>query len=245
MLIQDMLQYDIQVFIQIVFMIPNPRQYVQYARVSTKIQDYGIEVQKRKMDEYISKEGGTSIGIFIEKESGKRCDRRELRQAIDLSKSQKAILLVSKLDRLSRDISFIFDLKNSGIEFIVAENPDLNTLTLGIFAVMAQHERELICERVKAGMAVAKEAGKIAGRKEGYKRPKEITKKIIKTRNRKIEDKKEEIIKFATEHGKFIDGSLIKLVEMMKAGRFKNSRGNPYSVRNLKGLGINLKKRRR
>lgn len=221
------------------------RQYVQYARVSTKMQDYGIEVQRRKMDEYVLKEGGITIGIFIEKESGKRCDRRELRKAIDLSKCQKAILIVSKLDRLSRDVSFIFDLKNSGIEFIVAENPYLNTLTLGIFAVVAQHERELICERVKAGMAVAKECGKIAGRKKGYKRPKEVTKSIIQTRNRKTEDKKEEIIKFATEHKKFIDGSLIKLVEMMKAGRFKNSRGNPYSVRNLKELGINLKKKKR
>jgi DNA invertase Pin-like site-specific DNA recombinase len=53
-------------------------------------------------------------------------------------------LVIARLDRLSRNAAFIFTLKDSGVHLVCADMPDVNSLTIGLFAVLAQHERELI-----------------------------------------------------------------------------------------------------
>jgi len=75
-----------------------------------------------------------------------------LTAAIDQTRKIKVTLIIAKLDRLSRNASFIFTLRDSGVDFVCAEIPDANTTTIGIFAVLAQHERELISSRTKAGL---------------------------------------------------------------------------------------------
>ena len=64
------------------------------------------------------------------------------------------MLVIAKLDRLSRNASFIFTLRDSGVNFQCVDMPDANTLTIGIFATLAQHERELISSRTKAALGV-------------------------------------------------------------------------------------------
>ena len=71
-----------------------------------------------------------------------------------------AILVIAKLDRLSRDIEFIARLQKSKVDFVCCDMPEANTLTIGMLAVMAQHERELISDRTKAGLQAAKARGK-------------------------------------------------------------------------------------
>ncbi|MFD1875582.1 recombinase family protein [Hymenobacter bucti] len=56
------------------------------------------------------------------------------------------VLLLAKHDRLSRNASFILTLRDSGVDFVCCDMPDANTLTVGLFAVLAQHERETILE---------------------------------------------------------------------------------------------------
>jgi DNA invertase Pin-like site-specific DNA recombinase len=56
----------------------------------------------------------------------------------------------NKLDRLSRDAHFLLGLEKAGVDFVAADMPQANRLTIGIMAVMAQHEREMISERAKA-----------------------------------------------------------------------------------------------
>jgi DNA invertase Pin-like site-specific DNA recombinase len=68
-------------------------------------------------------------------------------------------LVIAKLDRLSRNAGFIFALKDSGVDFVCADMPDANTLTIGIFATLAQHERELIGERTRKALATKKQQG--------------------------------------------------------------------------------------
>jgi DNA invertase Pin-like site-specific DNA recombinase len=67
--------------------------------------------------------------------------------------------VIAKLDRLSRDIAFIANLQKSKVEFVCVDMPEANTLTIGMMAVLAQYERELISERTKAGLAAAKRRG--------------------------------------------------------------------------------------
>ena len=142
-------------------------KYVAYYRVSTKKQDYGIDAQLSAVHKYIESRGGELSAEFSEKESGKNADRPELKKAIDRCKKEGASIIISKLDRLSREVSFLFNLKaeldKAGVGIVCCDLPDLNTLTLGIFATMAQHERELISKRTKEGLAVAKEKGKKIG----------------------------------------------------------------------------------
>lgn len=133
--------------------------YVAYYRVSTKRQNLGLEAQRNTVLSYISATNGNIINSYEEKESGKNDNRIELLKAIDYCKANKATLVIAKLDRLSRNVSFIFALKDSGINFYCCDIPECNTLTLGIFATIAQSERETISSRTKAALKAKKDKG--------------------------------------------------------------------------------------
>lgn len=134
-------------------------KYVAYYRVSTKRQNLGLEAQKNTVLNYINSIGGELINSYNEKESGKCDNRIELIKAIDFCKINNATLVIAKLDRLSRNVSFIFALKDANIKFYCCDIPELNTLTLGIFATIAQSERETISSRTKAALQAKKAKG--------------------------------------------------------------------------------------
>lgn len=134
-------------------------KYVAYYRVSTKRQNLGIDAQRNTVVNYINNINGELINSFEEKESGKCDNRSELLKAIDYCKTNRAILVIAKLDRLSRNVSFIFALKDANIKFYCCDLPELNTLTLGIFATLAQSERETISSRTKAALQAKKDKG--------------------------------------------------------------------------------------
>lgn len=145
---------------------PNSKQftlmkYVPYYRVSTASQGksgLGLSAQREIVHRFV-KPGYQLLAELVEVESGKRADRPQLEAAIALAKRQGARLLIAKLDRLSRNVSFIFSLRNSEVDFVACDSPDANTLTVGIMAVLAQHERELIGERTRAALQAKKAQG--------------------------------------------------------------------------------------
>ena len=92
-------------------------------------------------------------------ESGKRDTRPQLTAAIAQAQRISATLLVAKLDRLSRNASFIFALRDSGVKFVAADMPDANHLTVGILAVIADHERLAISDWTKAALSALKARG--------------------------------------------------------------------------------------
>lgn len=138
------------------------KKFVVYARTSTKDQNLGLESQKKIASDF-AKNKGEVIAVYEEQESGKNNNRPALNKAIALAKKEGATLLIAKIDRLSRNAAFIMNLKDSGVDFQAVDLPDMNTLTLGIFATLAQHERELISERTKRALAVLKEKGQKLG----------------------------------------------------------------------------------
>jgi DNA invertase Pin-like site-specific DNA recombinase len=101
-------------------------------------------------------------------ESGKNNHRPELLKAIKRWRLTGATLVVAKLDRLSRNAAFLLTLRDSDVQFVAADLPEANTMTVGVMAVVAQHEREAISARTKAALAAAKARGtKLGGRRKG------------------------------------------------------------------------------
>lgn len=141
-------------------------RFVTYFRVSTDKQGrsgLGLEAQKETVMRYLNGGSWEVAGEYTEVESGKKDDRPELAKALRDCRLKGARLLVSKLDRLSRDLGFITALQKSGVQFVIAEMPDATELTVHIYAALAQHERKLISQRTKDALAIAKANGKLLG----------------------------------------------------------------------------------
>ena len=142
-------------------------KFVAYYRVSTDRQGrsgLGLEAQRKAVTDHLNGGNWTLLAEFTEIETGKRNDRPQLEAAIALCRRRKARLLIAKLDRLSRNLAFIAALMESGVEFIAADNPHANKLTIHILAAVAQNEREMIADRTKVALAAAKARGVRLGR---------------------------------------------------------------------------------
>ena len=143
--------------------------FIAYYRVSTQRQGQsglGLEGQKAMVRDYLNGGCWKLLAEFVEVESGGSDDRPQLAKAIQRCKLTGAKLVISKLDRLSRDIHFLTGLQKARIEFTAVDNPEANKLTVHILIAVAQHEREAISERTKTALAAAKARGQVLG---GYR----------------------------------------------------------------------------
>ena len=135
---------------------------VTYLRVSTARQGksgLGLEAQQKAVSDYLSTGQWNLLEEFVEVESGKNSKRPKLLEAIELCKASGAKLLVGRLDRLARDAAFLMNLKDAGIDFVCADMPEANRLTIGIMAMVAEEERKAISKRTKEALAAAKARG--------------------------------------------------------------------------------------
>ena len=136
--------------------------YVAYYRVSTAKQGQtglGMQAQQHAITDFLQHHGGRLVAEFTEVSSGKKADRPEFEKAVEYAQLANAVLLVAKLDRLSRDLHFITELQKKGIRFKLADFPDIDQLTIHILAAMAQHEAQMISQRTKAALNAAKVRG--------------------------------------------------------------------------------------
>jgi DNA invertase Pin-like site-specific DNA recombinase len=170
-------------------------RYVTYRRVSTEDQGksgLGLEAQTRDIALYLdtySPEPWEVVGEFIEIESGANGDRPELRKAIELARKTGATLLVSKLDRLSRKVSFIASLMDDPkLSFRVASMPYADKFQLHIYAALAEQERDFISKRTKAALREAQARGqKLGGLRDKTMRRNEVLKANADARAKKLE----------------------------------------------------------
>lgn len=142
------------------------RRFVAYYRVSTAQQGrsgLGLEAQREAVRAFLNGGNSTLLSEHTEVESGKVDTRPELAKALNACRLTGATLVIAKLDRLSRDAAFLLNLEKAGVEFVAADMPNANRLTVRLMAVIAQEEREMIAKRTKDALAAAKARGVILG----------------------------------------------------------------------------------
>lgn len=145
-------------------------KYCIYIRVSTQKQGrsgLGLEAQMKICTDYVKSVGGEVSGIYKDVESGTHRDRQGLWNAINHCKATGATLVIAKLDRLARDVEFTFKVINTGVDIHFCDMPQVNTMILGVFASVAQYERELTSKRTKDALAAKKAHGYKLGSAKG------------------------------------------------------------------------------
>jgi DNA invertase Pin-like site-specific DNA recombinase len=145
--------------------------FVAYYRISPdghnqrNLKSYGIDAQKEAVRRFADSPAKPILVVaaFEEVESGANSKRPQLSAAVDFCRKTKATLLIAKLDRLSRNAAFLLNLRDSGVNFVCCDMPQADRFTVGILALVAEREMDMISERTKEGLAAAKARGVVLG----------------------------------------------------------------------------------
>jgi len=147
------------------------QEFIGYRRLSTSERGrsgLGLEAQAAAILQFVKSRGGVLLQDFVEREPGKGSDaldhRPQLREAMAAAQKRRAVLVVSRLDRLSRDVHVLSGLIESGVEFVAAETPDADASMLHVYAAVAQGTREQIAKRISAALQAKKRVALAQGR---------------------------------------------------------------------------------
>jgi len=143
------------------------KNYISYYRVSRKeqgISGLGLSAQRTSVTAYVKAQEGIIIEEYTEVETGtNKRERIEIHNAIARAKQEGAVLVIAKLDRLSRNVNFVSSLMDAGIEFIAVDMPTANNFTIHIFSALAEQEAKLISSRTRLALAELKSSGIVLG----------------------------------------------------------------------------------
>lgn len=143
------------------------KNFIAYYRVSRKeqgISGLGLSAQRTSVTAYVRAQEGIIIEEYTEVETGtNKRERIEIHNAIARAKQEGAVLVIAKLDRLSRNVNFVSSLMDAGIEFIAVDMPTANNFTIHIFSALAEQEAKLISSRTRLALAELKSSGIVLG----------------------------------------------------------------------------------
>lgn len=146
------------------------KKYIAYYRVSRKeqgISGLGLSAQRSSVQKYVSSQNGIILNEYTEIETGtNKRERIEIQKAIQMAKSENAVLVIAKLDRLARNVSFVSSLMDAGIEFLAVDMPSANNFTIHIFSALAEQEAKLISSRTRLALAELRKSGVTLGNPE-------------------------------------------------------------------------------
>lgn len=210
--------------------------FIAYYRVSTQRQGQsglGLEAQRASVLSFLNNR--PLIGEFTDIETGKSDTRPQLLKAIELAKQSNSTLVIAKLDRLSRNLTFVSTLMDTKVKFICVDMPDANELTIHIFGALAQWERKRISERTKAAMAQLKNKGVKLGSPQNFTEsvrtmgPQKIKQQAeVNTNNQKAR----KVINLLSKNGK----SLRQITLELNEAGFKTSRGKAFRPEQVRRL---------
>lgn len=171
------------------------KQFIKYYRVSTRSQadsGLGLSAQQRDIDLYLSTYAETPwdvIADFTDVQSGKDDNRPELQKAMALAEETGATILIAKLDRISRRVSFISAImERKKLNLTVATMPNADKFQLHIYAALAEQEREFISLRTKQALAPLKGTGKLGGNRGNIDKANEAARALADSHAAKVMD---------------------------------------------------------
>ena len=171
------------------------KQFIKYYRVSTRSQadsGLGLSAQQRDIDLYLSTYAETPwevIAEFTDVQSGKDDNRPELQKAMALAEETGATILIAKLDRISRRVSFISAImERKKLNLTIATMPNADKFQLHIYAALAEQEREFISLRTKQALAPLKGTGKLGGNRGNIDRANEAARALADSHAAKVLD---------------------------------------------------------
>jgi DNA invertase Pin-like site-specific DNA recombinase len=214
-------------------------KYIGYVRTSTGKQNLGLEEQQTQIIDFVINNNAELKEIIIEQESGKNNIRRGLETALEKCAKHGYTLLFTKLDRLTREVEFLFAIRNRGVKLRCVALPELNTLTLGIFGTMAQYEREMISSRTKRALGELKKTktlGTIANlTNEGRQKGSQVVKQ------QRVENENWRRAKTFIEHFQMKNGymNLTEVSRLLNENGYKTRRGCIYTPTTVKRLVVN------
>ena len=194
----------------------------------------GLEAQREAISQFVKQ--GRLLREYIEVESGGRADRPELALALEHCRDTGAVLIIAKLDRLARSVAVISQLLESDIEFVAADFPQANRLTIHLLAAVAEHEREMISRRTREALAAAKARGVRLGNNnltlDGAQRG----------RQRSLENRLLSADEFAIKRARIIKGhqekgmSLRAVARRLNADGLLTARGGRWTVTTVRNV---------
>ncbi len=211
-------------------------QFVAYFRVSTSRQGLsglGLEAQRNSVISFLNSR--PLLAEFTDVETGKSDNRPQLLKAIDLAKQTNSTLVIAKLDRLSRNLTFISMRMDAKTKFVCCDMPDANELTISIFGALAQWERQRISDRTRSALQALKTRGKKLGSPTNFT---EEVRKMGPIKNKLIADnnpnnqKARKVINLLHKNGK----SLREIATELNEAGFRTSRGNEFGAEQVRRL---------
>lgn len=217
---------------------------IAYYRVSTDkqgVSGLGLEAQKAVVQQTLQGhlKDSTLLAEFVEVEKGKRTDRPQLQAALALCKQQNAVLVIAKLDRLARNLNFLTNMIQSGVDFVACDMPEANKLVIHIMGAVAEYESDVCRERTKAALEAARARGvKFGAARDGYwekRSGKEASQTALDGVNRKKQQIQAQVcplIEAYMHKGK----SLRQIAALLNEQGYRTSRGKlwgPTTVRKM------------
>ena len=209
-------------------------EYIAYYRVSTQkqgVSGLGLKAQKEAVENFLSPELIDKEFTEIETGTNKKY-RPILNEALELCRKHNATLIIAKLDRLARNVSFVSSLIDSKVKFKAVDNPHATELTIHILSAVAQDEAKRISKRIKDALAIKRKELDLIDGKLGTNNLKVIDKlKGIQS----IKDKAKN-----NPHNKralaFVSGltdrnlKLREIAELLNSNGFKTSTGKDFGT---------------
>jgi DNA invertase Pin-like site-specific DNA recombinase len=227
------------------------KKFIGYVRASTESQrgGIGLEVQRESINKFIAQYGGTVVAIEEEIISGGAAVRDGFDRALQLCKFHGAVLIVHRIDRLSRaGFMTIARLDEEGIPFIEADSPHDTTFSKHIKFLVAKEEKDKTRQRVKDalgqikgninrdGFHITKEGKRITSLGNPQNLSDEARERSKRTRRAKAIADQNNVRAYAMASRMRSENSLKQIADALNKGGFKTSRGNrfyPIQVSNL------------
>ena len=215
------------------------KNYIAYLRQSTVKQELsglGIEAQREIIRNYLKDK--KAISEYIETESGKKSDRPKLTEALEECRKNGSVLIVAKLDRLSRNVAFTSKLLESDVEIVFCDFPEANKLVLHIISSIAEYEAGLISQRTRQSLQAKKARGCRLGKSENLTNNLErAIVESVKTNKTKADNNPNNMRAIAMLHSLLMQGkSLSEMTGILNRQGFVTSKGCKFRITQVKRL---------